>query len=245
MPGLNEAKQASASGLHALMKRYSEVQLATLVATPPEGAQWLHEIKFDGYRLLAYVFGGASRLLTRNGKDWTNKFPSLSSALEKLPVKNAVLDMEAVMLDEDGKSSFQSLQAALGEGGNRASIVAYVFDLLYVDDADITKKPLLDRKERLQTLLKSNKLPLRYSGHVLGQRCGNVCQCLRNGPLGNHLEGSQCAICWRTPKKLAEDQMLSTPGVHHRRLQRCTQGRARVRGAVLGLSEAWHTAIRR
>ncbi len=169
MPGLNETKQVSASGLHALMKRYSEVQLATLVATPPEGAQWLHEIKFDGYRLLAYVFGGASRLLTRNGKDWTNKFPSLSSALEKLPVKNAVLDMEAVMLDEGGKSSFQSLQAALGEGGNRASIVAYVFDLLYIDDADITKKPLLDRKERLQTLLKSNKLPVRYSGHVLGQ----------------------------------------------------------------------------
>lgn len=169
MPRLKKTKQAFANGLNALMKRYSEVQLATLVATPPEGAQWLHEIKFDGYRLLAYVFGGASRLLTRNGKDWTNKFPSLSSALEKLPIKNAVLDMEAVMLDEDGKSSFQSLQAALGEGGNRASIVGYVFDLLYIDDADLTQKPLLDRKERLQTLLKSNKLPLRYSGHVLGQ----------------------------------------------------------------------------
>jgi bifunctional non-homologous end joining protein LigD len=169
MPRLKKAKQVSANGLNALMKRYSEVQLATLVDTPPEGAQWLHEIKFDGYRLLAYVVGGASRLLTRNGKDWTNKFPSLSSALDKLPVKNAVLDMEAVMLDEDGKSSFQSLQAALGEGGNRANIVAYIFDLLYIDDADLTKKPLLDRKVRLQTLLKSNKLPLRYSGHVLGQ----------------------------------------------------------------------------
>jgi bifunctional non-homologous end joining protein LigD len=169
MPGPKETKQISAKGLNALMKRYSEVQLATLVDTPPEGAQWLHEIKFDGYRLLAYVFGGVSRLLTRNGKDWTNKFPSLSAALEKLQVKNAVLDMEAVMLDEDGKSSFQSLQAALGEGGNRARIVAYVFDLLYIDDTDLTKKPLLDRKERLQTLLKSNKSPLRYSGHVLGQ----------------------------------------------------------------------------
>jgi bifunctional non-homologous end joining protein LigD len=59
------------------------------------------------------------RLFTRNGKDWTNKFPSLSTALEKLPVKNAVLDMEAVMLDEEGKSGFQSLRAALGEGGKR------------------------------------------------------------------------------------------------------------------------------
>src|SRR5438270_579699 len=73
MPGPRQAKQVSANGLDALMKRYSEVQLATLVDTPPEGAQWLHEIKFDGYRLLGYVFGGASRLLTRNGKNWTNK----------------------------------------------------------------------------------------------------------------------------------------------------------------------------
>jgi bifunctional non-homologous end joining protein LigD len=169
MPRPKETKQVSANGLNALMERYFEVQLATLVDTPPEGAQWLHEIKFDGYRLLGYVSGGASRLLTRNGKDWTNHFPSLSAAIEKLPVKNAVLDMEAVVLDEDGKSSFQSLQAALGEAGNRGSIVAYVFDLLHIDGTDFTQKPLLERKERLRTLLKSNKLPLRYSGHVLGQ----------------------------------------------------------------------------
>ena len=161
--------QFSANGLNALVKRYSGVQLATLVDTPPEGAQWLHEIKFDGYRLLGYVSGGSSRLLTRNRKNWTNKFPSLSAALEKLPVKNAVLDMEAVILDEDGKSSFQSLQAALGEGGNRDGIVAYAFDLLYIDGADFTQKPLIERKERLQALLKSNKLPLRYSSHVRGQ----------------------------------------------------------------------------
>src|SRR3954453_9451108 len=105
MPGPQESKRVSASGLNALMKRYSEVQLATLIDTPPEGAQWLHEVKFDGYRLLGYVCGGAARLLTRNGKDWTSKFPSLSAALEKLPVKNAVLDMEAVVLDEDGAAS--------------------------------------------------------------------------------------------------------------------------------------------
>ncbi|MFL6449065.1 MAG: DNA ligase D [Bryobacteraceae bacterium] len=168
MPAPKQTKEVPTSGLSALMKRYSGVQLATLVDTSPEGPQWLHEIKFDGYRLLGYVFGGESRLLTRNGKDWTNKFPSLSAALEKLPVKNVVLDMEAVMLDEKGKSSFQSLQAALGEGGNRADIVAYVFDLLCIDDADLTQRSLLERKERLQSLLNSNKSALRYSAHVLG-----------------------------------------------------------------------------
>jgi bifunctional non-homologous end joining protein LigD len=156
------------NGLNALMKRYSQVQLATLVDTPPDGAQWLHEIKFDGYRLLGYVSGGASRLLTRNGKDWTESFPSLSAALEKLSVRDAVLDMEAVMLDADGKSSFQSLQAALGEGGDRGRIVGYVFDLLYVDGKDLTRKCLKERKERLQAVLKGDKA-LRYSSHVTGQ----------------------------------------------------------------------------
>jgi bifunctional non-homologous end joining protein LigD len=150
------------------MKRYSQVQLATLVDTPPEGPQWVHEIKFDGYRLLGYVSGDESRLLTRNGKDWTESFPSLSVALKTLPVKDAVLDMEAVLLDADGKSSFQSLQAALGEGGDRGRIVAYVFDLLHVDGADLTRKTLLERKKRLQAVLKNDKA-LRYSSHVTGQ----------------------------------------------------------------------------
>jgi bifunctional non-homologous end joining protein LigD len=158
----------SANGLDALMKRYSQVQLATLVDTPPPGAQWLHEIKFDGYRLLGYVSGSVSRLLTRNGKDWTESFPSLSAALKKLPVRDAVLDMEAVMLDADGKSSFQSLQAALGQGGDRDRILAYAFDLLYIDGADLTQKTLKKRKERLQTVLKNNKA-LRYSSHVIGR----------------------------------------------------------------------------
>ncbi|HEY6989863.1 MAG TPA: non-homologous end-joining DNA ligase [Bryobacteraceae bacterium] len=155
--------------LNTLMRRYPDVQLATLVDMPPEGDDWLHEIKFDGYRLLGYVSGGASRLVTRNGQDWTNSFPALTAALEKLPVNDAVLDMEAVVLDQTGKSSFQALQAALSTGGDRASIVAYAFDLLYIDGEELTRKPLLERKKRLETLLRSNKSPLRYSGHVLGQ----------------------------------------------------------------------------
>jgi len=165
----DQGHKTDANHLKILMARYSEVQLATLVDAPPQGDGWLHEIKLDGYRLLAYVSEGAARLFTRNGKDWTNSFPSLSAALEKLPVKSAVLDMEAVMLDETGKSSFQALQAALGEGGDRARIVAYVFDLLHIDGEDLARQPLIERKTRLQTILRSKKLPLRYSGHVLGQ----------------------------------------------------------------------------
>jgi bifunctional non-homologous end joining protein LigD len=134
--------RVSANGLNALMKRYSQVQLATLVDTPLEGAQWLHEFKFDGYRLLGYVSGKASRLLTRNRKDWTESFPSLSAALKTLPVTDAVLDMKAVMLDANGKSSFQFLQAALGKGGDRGSYCRVCFSISCMSMALILPRKL-------------------------------------------------------------------------------------------------------
>ena len=157
--------------LERLMQRYPEVQLATLVDKPPEGPEWLHEIKFDGYRLLGFVSGGVPRLRTRNGKDWTARFPSLTEALEKLKAKDAVLDMEAVIVDAQGKSSFQALQAALGDGGNPEKIIAYVFDLLHLDGKDLSKLPVTERKEKLQALLKQSKpeTAFRYSEHVIGQ----------------------------------------------------------------------------
>ena len=153
------------------MERYPEVQLATLVDEPPQGEEWLHEIKFDGYRLLGFVSGGAAALRTRNGKDWTESFPSLATAMEKLKVEDAVLDMEAVIVDEKGKSSFQALQAALGDGGKPEKIVAYVFDLLHLDGKDLTRLPLTERKEKLENLLKKSKQDnwLRYSAHIAGE----------------------------------------------------------------------------
>lgn len=163
--------RSSENTLNALIKRYPEPQLATLVDAPPEGDGWLHEIKLDGYRLLGFVSGGTARLRTRNGKDWTVKFPSLSAASEHLKVQDAVLDMEAVVLDAEGKSSFQSLQAALGDGGNPDQIFAYVFDLLYLDGNDLTKLPLTERKQKLQAILPSSKQDsaLLYSTHVTGK----------------------------------------------------------------------------
>jgi bifunctional non-homologous end joining protein LigD len=150
-----------------LMARYPDVQLATLVDAVPAGENWVHETKFDGYRLLGFRAAHNVGLITRNGKDWTGSFPSLSAALLGLASDNAVLDMEAVILDSHGKSNFQSLQNALGEGRDRKGIVAYIFDLLYLDGEDLTKLPLLRRKEKLKALLgKSNTL--RYSSHVIG-----------------------------------------------------------------------------
>ena len=166
------AKNAAAAqeNLAALEKQYSSVQLATLVDAPPEGDSWLHEIKFDGYRLLGFLSNGEVRLRTRNGLDWTPKFPAIASALADLKAPDAVLDMEAVVLDEQGKSGFQALQAALGEGGQRDRIVAYAFDLLHLDGENLTSLKLTERKDALAELLNKSKprLSLRLSDHVVG-----------------------------------------------------------------------------
>jgi bifunctional non-homologous end joining protein LigD len=153
-----------------LLVDYPEVELATLVDAPPEGEQWLHEIKFDGYRLLAFLADGEVRLRTRNGNDWTHKFPSLYASGARLKAKSAVLDLEAVVLNAEGKSSFQAMQQALGEGGNRQSIRGYVFNLLYFDGKDIAHQPLTARKKALEVLLKKSirDNDLHYSDHVAG-----------------------------------------------------------------------------
>ena len=153
-----------------LIKKYPHVELATLAEAPPEGDQWLHEIKFDGYRLLAYCSNGEVRLQTRNGNDWTGKFPSIYDSVAKLKAKSAVVDMEAVVLDNAGKSTFQALQQALGEEGDRESIQAYIFDLLYLDGKDLAGEPLISRKKALENLLKKSHADpyLRYSDHVVG-----------------------------------------------------------------------------
>lgn len=141
-------------------------ELATLSSEVPEGKGWLHEVKYDGYRLIAARAGDRVRLWTRSGLDWTAKFPSVAAALVKLDAKSFLLDGEVVVFDSHGKSDFGCLQRALsGEGG---SMVLCVFDLLEIDGEDLRKKPLIERKERLRRLLGRPPAGLRYSEHVTG-----------------------------------------------------------------------------
>ena len=147
-------------------------------------------------------------------------FPHSRVHSEALKAKSVVLDMEAVILNEEGKSSFQALQAALGGEGNAEAIVAFVFDVLHVDGTDLTKLPLIERKEQLEALLKRSKQDvLRYSGHVAGQGAESSYQSLQDGVGRNRLKGQQCAVCGGASKNLAEDQMRSPAGVHHSWLQ--------------------------
>jgi bifunctional non-homologous end joining protein LigD len=142
-------------------------QLATLVDEPPVGENWLHEIKFDGYRLLAFKQGKKVSLFTRNNNDWTHKFKTLVKKITHLPISNCVLDGEIVVLDEDQHSNFQLLQNAIKN--NEKDIYYYIFDLLYYEQYDLTGVPLIERKDILKKLLSThNDDILRYSDHVSG-----------------------------------------------------------------------------
>lgn len=144
-------------------------QLATLAAEMPAGDGWLHEIKFDGYRLLAYVKSGKATLVTRGGKDWTRKFARLANALAALPAA-CVIDGEAAVVDARGRTDFQSLQNAL-DGTHAADIVFFAFDLLHLDGRDLRRVPLRERKRVLAQLLASapgaNGV-VRFSEHIAG-----------------------------------------------------------------------------
>jgi bifunctional non-homologous end joining protein LigD len=170
------AKEEIASGLgpariegarKAAMPAKIEPQLATLVDEVPRGEEWVHEIKLDGYRCLCHVKDGTCRVITRNGKDWTDRFAPVARAAADLPVESAILDGEVVVLEPDGTTSFQALQNALTENRDR-DLVYYAFDLFYLDGYDLRKACLLDRKSALSRIVGPAKGTIRYSDHVEG-----------------------------------------------------------------------------
>ena len=126
-------------------------QLAVL-ADAPHGEQWLHEIKYDGYRMLVRIKAGKVQMITRNGNDWTAKFPSVVEALTKVKADSAIIDGEIVVLDDEGRSDFQGLQNLL-KNTEAADPAYFAFDLPYCDGFDLRDTPLLERKEKLQELL--------------------------------------------------------------------------------------------
>ena len=139
--------------------------LALLGVTAPDSADWIHEIKFDGYRMQARIDNGDDRLLTRKALDWTGKFAPIAEALETLPVEQAILDGEIVSENDDGVASFSQLQEDLKEGRSK-NFVYYVFDLLYRDGYDLTTVPLETRKQALADLLEGSDLrQIRLSEH--------------------------------------------------------------------------------
>ena len=145
-------------------------QLARLVSEVPRGEDWLHEIKFDGYRLIGALKNGSVRLWTRHGQDWTERFAPVARAIAALPVSQAIIDGEIVVLDPQGLSDFQSLQNVLkGQGGGQ--LAYYLFDLVHCQGFDLSRTPLHARKELLRQLLTGvdPAALLRYSDHIRGE----------------------------------------------------------------------------
>jgi bifunctional non-homologous end joining protein LigD len=159
-------------------------QLATLVAEPPAGPEWVHETKFDGFRILCRIARGQATLFTRSGQDWTAHFESVARAAAALPVKSAWLDGEVTVVLGDGRSSFGALQNR-GEPREGQQLVYFVFDLLERDGHDLRPLPLEERKRALATLLAAQQRrapgPLRYVDHIDGDGAAFFARACREG----------------------------------------------------------------
>ncbi len=150
----------------ARMPDFVEPMLATLVSSAPTGEKWLHEIKFDGYRLLAHIEAGRVKLLTRSGLDWTKKFgKGVLAALQDLPMGSAIIDGELVVETASGATDFSALQADLS-ADRTDRFVFYVFDLLYLDGYDLRSMPLIERKNLLEKLVPPDNGIIRFSSHL-------------------------------------------------------------------------------
>ena len=135
--------------------RFIEPQLASPVEQPPEGKHWIHEIKHDGYRSQVVIERGQVRAFSRNGHDWSDRYPSIVRAATGLRCKSAIIDGEAIVQDEYGASDFESLQSAIRVRPH--SIILYAFDLLHLDGKDLRQETLLERRAELK--------------HLVGERC--------------------------------------------------------------------------
>jgi bifunctional non-homologous end joining protein LigD len=146
------------------MPEFVVPELCKLIERPPSGAGWVHEVKFDGYRIPARVENGQPVLHTRKGLNWTAKFGAVAHAVASLP--DGIYDGEVVALDKKGAPDFGALQTALAEG-NTDNIIYFVFDLLFAEGEDLEKVPLRERKATLERIIKNldDDSLIRYVEH--------------------------------------------------------------------------------
>lgn len=162
----------AASGKERRPPRFRKPQLATLVDSVPAGNGWMHEIKFDGYRAVVATGKGGVAIYTRTGQDWTDKFAPLVNAIRALDLPSALIDGEIVANGKDGNPDFSSLQAVLKQGhgsqGANDKLAFHAFDLLEVQGTDLADRPNIERKERLEALLRDARPPIFVADHVIG-----------------------------------------------------------------------------
>ena len=175
----------------------AEVQLAELVSTIPVGENWIYEMKYDGYRILAFVEGNSTRLITRNGNDYTKRFFTVSNSLiEFTDGKSMVLDGEMTIIDDNGKTDFQALQNYMKNPKGK-NLTYIIFDLLALDGEDLRGKPLIERKEILEEMMKDAPENLYYSRHIKGNGKESfiaACEAGMEGIIGKKLDSAYSGI---------------------------------------------------
>jgi bifunctional non-homologous end joining protein LigD len=154
--------------------------LATLVDAVPAGDGWLHEIKYDGYRMVCRIDGGAVKIFSRNGKDWTDVLASVAGAVRRLRVESAWIDGEVAVVDAQGLTRFQLLQNELADP-KLGRLTYFVFDVPYLDGYDLRQVPLTERKRVLRTLVPESDAILRYGAEILGRGTDFFAQACRLG----------------------------------------------------------------
>ena len=172
-PRLAKRKNSSRSGrptkpivdLPSAKPRFIEPMKPRLLEKPPTTGDWMYELKFDGVRAIAVKIGKNVSLLSRNKNELAGRFPEIVEAIKNLPARECVIDGEVVALDEEGRSSFQLLQALELEG-RKSPVRFYVFDLLQLDGKSLIKLPLGQRKELLAKLCEGAADPIRFSGEI-------------------------------------------------------------------------------
>lgn len=146
-------------------RAFIEFQSPTLVENAPADTDWLHEIKYDGYRTELIVEGGGARAFTRRGYDWSHRYKRLVQTAANLPVRSAIIDGEAVVLGNTGLPDFQALERELGNP-NSPKLMFFAFDLLYLNGRDLRQQPLIERKAALHRLLQETAPTLTYAEHL-------------------------------------------------------------------------------
>jgi bifunctional non-homologous end joining protein LigD len=147
--------------------RFIEPQLASPVDQPPEGKHWIHEIKYDGYRTQLLLEPGQARVFTRNGFDWSDRYPSIIRAASHLPCHSAIIDGEAILPKGDGASDFEAFQSAIHD--NPHSIILYAFDLMHVDGTDLRRESLAVRRSILKALIgRDEESSIQFSEEFVG-----------------------------------------------------------------------------
>jgi len=163
-----KAAKKKAADSRAPLPEFVASELATLVTEPPDGEDWLHEIKLDGYRVQCRKNGDDVRWVSRNGNDWSARLEHLSAAVRELDAERALLDGELVHVDARGITSFQRVANAIG-GAAARELVFHVFDVLHLDGREVRREPLFARKELLRELCTGAPSAIRYTDHVRGR----------------------------------------------------------------------------